>query len=246
MEGAWRNPKEKVKKAKDYYLNGKYCDSMDYAIKGLGIFEEMTDKYGQAQACQVLAWSYYMVKDYEQSEKYGDRFLNITKDVGGRKQEAEARMFLACLFHKCKDFERSKDEGYQALCIARELKDDALQARAAHVLSKSCSMVADHNTAIELGDSVLEGGACLGFLTPFYRESDRVTRGCQNTEYDDQSLNNGVKGGEPKPGSFEVLAQSHHPKEAMNRTPEAISPILWLPYGDNVHSHIAGKDLLMT
>lgn len=246
MEGACRNPKEKVKKANDYYLHGKYCESMDYAKEGLRIFEKMTDIYGQAQACHVLAWSYYMVRDYEQSRKYGDRFLNITKDVGDRKQEAEARMFPASLFHMRKDFDQSKKNGKQALLIAEELEDDKLQARAHHVLSKTCCMVADHNTAIELGDSVLEGGACLGFLAPLYHESDRVTRGFQNIEYDDQSLNNGVKGGEPKPGSFEVLAQSHHPKEAMNRTPEAISPILWLPYGDNVHSHIAGKDLVRT
>lgn len=246
MEGACQNPKEKVKKAKDYFLNGKYYDSRDCAEERLTIFKEMTDLDGQAQACQVLAWSNYMVQDYKQSSEYGKLFLNITNQVGNRKQEAEAHMFLACLCHSCFDFDGSKYEGNQALRIATELEDNALQARAHHVLSKSCSRVADHNTAIELGDSVLEGGACLGFLTPFYRESDRVTRGCQNTEYDDQSLNNGVKGGEPKPGSFEVLAQSHHPKEAMNRTPEAISPILWLPYGDNVHSHIAGKDLLRT
>lgn len=247
MEGACWNPKEKVKNANDYYLQGKYYESMQCAEEGLSIFKKMRDMYGQAQACQVLAWSYYMVRDYEQSGKYGDRFLNITREVGHRKQEAEACMFLACLFHMRKDFDQSKINGNQALRIAEELKDDKLQARAHHVLSKTCFMVADpDNTAIELGDSVLEGGACLGILAPLYHESDRVTRSFQNIEYDDQSLNNGVKGGEPKPGSFEVLAQSHHPKEAMNRTPEAISPILWLPYGDNVHSHIAGKDLLRT
>ena len=227
---------EKVEKAKFYYGCGKYCESIDYGEEGLSIFSKMKDRNGQAQACHVLAWSHYMLREYEQSRKYGFRFLNITKEVGDRKQEAEARLFLACLFHMLKDFDQSKENGNEALRIAEELKDDALQARVHHVVSKSCSMVADDNIAIELGDSVLEGGACLNILTKLYHEPDRVTRGFQSIEDNDQSFNNGVKGGEPKPESFEIQAQSYHAKEAVNRTPEARSQPPLLPYGDNVHS----------
>lgn len=231
MEGVW-NLMEKIEKAKDYYRCRKYCESIESAKEGLNISKEMTCE--EAQACHVLAWAYYMVRDYEQGRKYGNRFLKISKKIRDRKLEAKARLFLACLFHMLEDFGQSKNNGNQSLRIAEEVKDEALQARAHHVLSKTCYMVADHNIPIDLGDSVLEGGACLDILTPLYHLSDRVTRGFQNIE--DQSLNNGVKGGEPKPESFEVQANSYHAKEAVNRTPEARSQLSWLRYGDNVHS----------
>ena len=241
MEGVW-SPMEKVEKAKDYFRCRKYYESIQSAKEGLSISKEITCE--EAQACHVLSWAYYMVRDYKQSREYGDRFLNISKKIRDRKLEAKAFLFLACLFHMLKDFGQSKKNGNQSLRIAEEVEDEALQARAHHVLSKSCYMVADHNIPIELGDSVLEGGDCLDILTQLYHESDRVTRGFQNIE-DHQSLSNGVKGGEPKPELFEVLAQSHHAKEA------ARSQLLWSTYGDNVYSQqsrsiIAGKDFLRT
>lgn len=246
---------EKVEKAKDCYKGGKYRESIGYAEEGLSVCKKLTDILGEAQARHVLAWSHYMIGEYEQSRKHGDRLLNITEEVRDKKLEANARQFLACLFYRLEDYDQSIKNGHQSLSIAEYVQDKALEARAHHVLAKSCHMAADYkyrtatpNIATELGDSVLEGGACLDVQTQFCHAT-RVTRGFQNIEDDDQLLSNGVKGREPKPGSLEVLAQSYHTKEAVNRTPRARSQLLLSPYGDNDHSQrsqsiSAGKDFL--
>lgn len=249
MEGGM----EKVEKAKDCYRRRKYRESIFYAEEGLSVCKKLRDILGEAQARHVLAWSHYMIGEYEQSRKHGNRLLNITEEVPDKKLEANARQFLACLFYRLQDYDQSIKNGHQSLSIAEDVQDKALEARAHHVLAKSCHMAADPkyrtetpNIATELGDSLLEGGACLDVQTQLCHDT-RVTRGFQNIEGDDKPLSNGVKGREPKAGSFEVLAQSYHTKEAVNETPEGISQLLWLSYDDNVHSQrsrsiIAGKD----
>lgn len=209
---------EEIKKAKDLCERGEYHKSKDYAEKGLGISRKRGDREGEAQGCHVLAWSYYKIKEYENSKKYCDQFQNIAKEVGDKKLEAEAYQFLACYFYRVGDHKKSIENGIKSLSIAEEAGDKELKARAHSVLANSHQMARNltecgtqsPDIVIGLGDSELEGGACLK-IQPHLRETSRnINQGILDEEFDVE-LNDVVEmvAEQQKTGACEVFAQSY-------------------------------------
>ena len=235
---------EEIKKAEESYKRGEYHTSKDYAEKGLGIFREIGDRNGEAQACYVLAQLHYIIKDYEHSKEYSEQFQNIAKEVGDKKLEAEAYQFRACYFYRVRDYKNGIENGSKSLSIAEEIGNEELKTRAHNVLAKSHQMAGDRreygnqspNIVVGLGDSELEGEAFLK-ASPRLRGGTRdVSLGILEEELGFQLLQVVEVGAEEqKGGSPEVLTQSYYAKQgeyrALGARPHEVQE--WSSYDDD-------------
>lgn len=244
---------EEIKKAEDSYKRGEYHTSKDYAEKGLGIFREIGDRNGEAQACYVLAQLHYIIKDYEHSKEYSEQFQNIAKEVGDKKLEAEAYQLLAYYFYSVGDYKNSIENGSKSLSIAEEIGNEELKTRAHDVLAKSHQMARDRteygnqspNIVIGLGDRELEGEACLKAPSRLRGAATRdISLGILEEELD-VPVNHVVEVGteEQKRRAPEVLTQSYYAKQgeyrALGARPQKVQE--WSSYDDDYDYESSSK-----
>lgn len=103
---------------------GEYEKALDYAFKGLAIYEELNDEPGKAIAYSYIGEILYSQQKYQESADYAQKGYDIQKRLGLKDDLAYSCQNLGDAWLQISDYDKALAFQNEGLALRRELKND--------------------------------------------------------------------------------------------------------------------------
>ncbi len=103
---------------------GEYEKALDYAFKGLTIYEELKDEPGKAIAYSYIGEILYSQQKYQESADYAQKGYDIQKRLGLKDDLAYSCQNLGDAWLQIGDYDKALALQNEGLSLRRELKND--------------------------------------------------------------------------------------------------------------------------
>ncbi|MET8760099.1 BTAD domain-containing putative transcriptional regulator [Lentzea sp. NPDC004782] len=144
-------------------------EALEHTRRGLALFEQCGDEYGQANALTGLAWGYGKIGDYATAVEYGERVMRMWQAMGHVIGQAETWDNLGTGYLGLGDLERAAHAFAESAAHFRTGGDLPLEASAYEQLGDTHAAMGDAEPARRAWQRALELRAEAGLPTDSVR-----------------------------------------------------------------------------
>jgi tetratricopeptide (TPR) repeat protein len=127
----------------------RIAEAIEYTKRGLALFEECGDRYGQANALTGLSWGYGKIGEYEKAIEYSERVMPLWRAMNHVLGEAETWDNLGTGYFGLGDYARAAEAFTQSSKHFRLGGDRQLEAAAYDELGDTHAAAGDTELAVK-------------------------------------------------------------------------------------------------